>query len=211
MSPAPGSRAARHRVIAALLLPLGSCCLLPASALAHGSATLGDFYAGMFHPLLHFELLLPLLALALWSGQLGSSHAWRLPLVFVAAALLGAGLGMSQRGIELSGSLLPIPMLVLGLLVAARGRLPAWLALGLVALFGVQHGHANTYAAEQQIQRPLLLLAGFGTGIGLVLFHVVTRVARHRAFWLQTAVRVLGSWIAATGLLVLVLEWTGNR
>ena len=46
---------------------------------------------------------------------------------------------------------------------------------------------------------------------GLVFFHVVTRVVRYRAFWVQTAVRVLGSWIAATGLLVLVLEWAGSR
>jgi hypothetical protein len=39
----------------------------------------------------------------------------------------------------------------------------------------------------------------------------VTRVVRYQAFWVQIAVRVLGSWIAATGLLVLVLEWATNR
>ena len=49
-----------------------------------------------------------------------------------------------------------------------------------------------------------------GSSIGLILFHVGTRVHRYRAFWMQTGVRVVGSWIAATGLLVLALEW-GTR
>lgn len=185
--------------------------LVPGPALAHGSVALGDFYTGMFHPVLHFEALLPLLALALWSGQLGDRRAWHLPLAFLAAALLGAAVGLAGIALWPGRAWLPLPMLVLGLLVAARVRLPTGLAIGLAVLFGIQQGHANAYSPEQPMDRPLLFLAGFGTGIGLVLFHIVTRVARHRAFWLQTAVRVAGSWIAATGLLVGVLEWAGKR
>ena len=66
-------------------------------------------------------------------------------------------------------------------------------------------------AGFDQKERPLLFLTGLGSSIGLVFFHVVTRVVRYRAFWVQTAVRVMGSWIAATGLLVLVLEWAAKR
>jgi urease accessory protein len=189
---------------------LAVICLQPASALAHGSLAVGDFYTGMLHPLLHLETLLPLLALALWAGQLGGSEAWRLPLAFSAAALLGGVAGMLDVEPWLGRWLLRLSMLVLGLMVAASGRLPAWLALGMVCLLGVEQGQANTYGPQEEIQRPALFLAGFGSSIGLVFFHVVTRVVRYRAFWVQTAVRVLGSWIAATGLLVSVLEWAAR-
>ena len=98
-------------------------------------------------------------------------------------------------------------MLVLGLLVAARGKLPASLAMTVVFLFGLYEGQTNTYDPEAKIERPLLFIAGVGSSIGLLLFHVVTRVVRYRAFWVQIGVRVVGSWIAATGLLVLALAW----
>jgi hydrogenase/urease accessory protein HupE len=165
----------------------------------------------MLHPLLHLETLLPLLALALWAGQLGGSHAWRLPLAFSAAALLGAAGGMLEVEPWLGRWFLRLSMLVLGLMVAACGRLPAWPAMAMVCLFGIEQGQANTYDPQEEVQRPLLFLAGLGSSIGLVFFHVVTRVVRYRAFWVQTAVRVMGSWIAATGLLVLVLEWAADR
>ena len=203
--------ARRHRALRASLLALAVTWLHPAPALAHGSLAVGDFYTGMLHPLLHFETLLPLLALALWAGQLGGVQAWRLPLAFSAAALLGALAGVLDVEPWLGQSLLRLSMLVLGLMVAASGRLPAWLATAMVCLFGIEQGQVNTYDPEQQIERPLLFLAGFGSSIGLVFFHVVTRVVRYQAFWVQIAVRVLGSWIAATGLLVLVLQWAASR
>jgi len=204
--------AASARRTPALPLPLvlmAAAWLHPAPALAHGSLAVGEFYTGMLHPLLHFETLLPILALALWSGQLGDARAWHLPVAFSAAALVGAVAGILDVEPPVGRSLLLLPMLVLGLLVAVRGRLPAWLAMAVVLFFGIGQGQANTYDPEQQIERPVLFLAGFSSSIGLIFFHVVTRVFRYRAFWVQTAVRVLGSWIAATGLLVLVLEWAG--
>jgi urease accessory protein len=206
---APPAR--RHPALPALLLALAVSWLHPAPALAHGNLAVGDFYTGMLHPLLHFETLLPMLALALWAGQLGGAHAWRLPLAFSAAALLGAVAGVLEIEPWLGSWLLRLSMLVLGLMVAASGRLPARLAMAMVCLFGVEQGQVNTYDPGQEIERPLLFLAGLGSGIGLVFFHVVTRVVRYQAFWVQIAVRVLGSWIAATGLLVLVLEWASSR
>ena len=148
--------ARRHPALRAPLLALAVTWLHPAPALAHGSLAVGDFYTGMLHPLLHFESLLPLLALALWAGQLGGSHAWRLPLAFSAAALLGAVAGVLEIEPWLGRWLLQLSMLVLGLMVAASGRLPAWLALGMVCLFGIEQGQTNTYDPEEQIERPLL-------------------------------------------------------
>jgi urease accessory protein len=185
--------------------------LRPAPALAHGSLAVGDFYSGMLHPLLHFEILLPTLALALWSGQLGSPQSWRLPLAFLGAVLVGTVAGILEVDLYVGPATLRLSMLLLGLLVAARGRLPVSLAMAMALLFGLFEGQSNTFDPETRIERPFLFIAGVGSSIGLILFHVVTRVVRYQAFWVQTAVRVVGSWIAATGLLVLALEWGGGR
>ena len=185
--------------------------LHPAPALAHGSLAIGDFYSGMLHPFLHFETLLPVLAMALWSGQLGSPHSWRLPLAFLGAVMAGTVAGILEVDLALAPTSLKLSMLVLGLLVAARGKLPASLALALAFLFGLFDGQTGAYDPQTPIGRPLLFIAGVGSSVGLMLFHVVTRVVRYRAFWVQTGVRVMGSWIAATGLLVLALEWTGEK
>ena len=208
---APGCFLRPGRAIATALFTWIAIWLQPTPALAHGGLAVGDFYSGMLHPLLHFETLLPALALALWSGQLGSPLSWRLPLAFLGAALVGAVAGSLEVALYPGPALLRLSMLVLGLLVAARGRLPASLAMAVVLLFGLYEGQSNTYDPETKIERPLLFIAGVGSSIGLILFHVVTRVVRYRAFWVQMAVRVVGSWIAATGLLVLALAWVVSQ
>jgi urease accessory protein len=195
------------RGIGPVLIVAATTWLWPADVLAHGSLAIGDFYTGMLHPLLHFEVLLPTLALALWAGQLGGAQAWRLPLVLLGAALLGAAAGILDLELRLGTSLLRLSMLMFGLLVAARGRLPAAVGVPIVLIVGITLGQVNTYQPDVPIERPLLFVTGLVSCIGLILFHVASRVVRYRAFWAQTGVRVVGSWIAATGLLVLALEW----
>ena len=51
-------------------------------------------------------------------------------------------------------AMLGYTFVVLGLLVAACGRLPAWLAMTLVCLFGIEQGQANTYDPQAEIERP---------------------------------------------------------
>ncbi len=210
-STAPARLGRPSRAISTALLTGAMIWLDPAPALAHGSLAVGDFYSGMLHPLLHFETLLPTLALALWSGQLGTPHSWRLPLAFLGAALVGTAVGILEIDLHLGPASLRLSMLVLGLLVAVRGKLPVSLAMTMALLFGLFDGQTNTYDPETKIERPFLFIAGVGSSIGLLLFHVVTRVVRYRAFWVQTAVRVVGSWIAATGILVLALAWAGDK
>src|SRR5262245_33413571 len=63
--------------------------LLPSPASAHLVNTdVGEFYAGMLHPLTSAEHLLPILALALLAIQCGK-HAARITLLVLPLALLG--------------------------------------------------------------------------------------------------------------------------
>jgi len=96
-------------------------------------------------------------------------------------------------------------MLAFGGLVAARLRPPAAPALGLAALAGLAQGSVGAFGEPAAAARPLLYATGYALGLGLLLFHVENLAVRARAFWLQVGIRVVGSWIAAVGVLISVL------
>ena len=177
----------------------------PAPAAAHPITGVGDFYAGLLHPLTAVELALPLIALGLLAGQQDRDTAIRL----MAAVPLALGLG------ALMGLVMPAPaglqqanigaMVVLGALVATAPALPATAALALAAVPAATVGLANGAELGSQLSAvrfvPGLALAGF-----LLVTYGVGCARRLRAPWMQMGFRVIGSWIAAVGILSLGLE-----
>ena len=176
----------------------------PAPAAAHPMTGVGDFYAGMLHPLTAVELALPLIALSLLAGQQNRDTAIRL----IAAVPLALGLG------AVLGLVMPAPsgllqanvgaMVVLGAVVAAAPALPAYAALALAAVPAATVGLANGAELGSQLSPvrfvPGLALAGF-----LLVTYGVGCARRLRAPWMQMGFRVIGSWIAAVGILTLGL------
>ncbi len=210
MSPTHQQATAARRALACAVAFL-STLVLPGRAWAHGSAALGDFYGGLLHPVLHFETLLPIVAAALWTVQLGKTMAWRLAGGLLVATLVGCVAGVVGVGPIPALAILRIAMLVLGLLVATHCPAPATVAAVLLAVVGICVGHATSYGAAAEITRPVLFVAGVSTGTGLLLFHIIDRFLRLRAAWSDIPIRILGSWIAATGLLVSALDLAGRR
>jgi urease accessory protein len=172
---------------------------------AHGSMAMGELYAGLLQPVLHFESLLPILALALWAAQQGVPLLWQLPVAFAAAALAASGAALLGLAVPGAAHVQSAAMLGFGALVAARLRLPAALALALATLAGLAQGSAGTFGEPAAAARPGLYVLGFALGLGLLLFHVENLAVRARAFWMQVGIRVVGSWIAAVGVLISVL------
>ena len=207
LPPIRTTTARRHRT--RRLLAIAFLSLVPETALAHGNLAIGDFYAGLLQPIFHFDALLPIVVVALWATQLGAAEVWRLPLFFMTAAVAGGIAATLELQVDTAVWAPRIAMLVLGLLVATRLKLPAAAALVLVVVTGIAHGYAAVFSERETVQRPVLYLIGVGSGIGLISFHLESLVLRFPAFWMQIAVRVLGSWVAAIGLLVTVLEATG--
>lgn len=194
--------AARWTVVAAAT---AIWLVAPAPAAAHLVRTgLGPFWDGAAHFALTPEDLLPALALGLLGGLRGAPagrrFSWLLPGCWLAGGALGLQLPSQPSPYVIAGSLL-----VLGLVVAADARLSmTWLtALGVTA--GLLHGFLAGAA---------LALAGSGTlgvagavcAVAVVTTLVAARVVSLRAAWTRVAVRVGGSWIAASGLLL--LGWT---
>jgi hydrogenase/urease accessory protein HupE len=162
---------------------------------------LGPVYDGIAHFALTPEDLMPALALAVLAGLRGRDQARRVIFVLPLAWLLAGFLGTSAR-VSLPGSLSWVPLLALGGLVAADFRLPAAATTALAAALGLFLGLANGYAMAQ---------AGPGVrgvvGIVSAVFVVTTLGAAcavaWQSGWLRIAWRVAGSWIAASGLLLL--------
>ena len=163
---------------------------------------LGPFYGGLVHPLTALEHLLPLMALGLLAGQQGAPTARR---VLVALPLgLAGGAWLSYPRPTWTGiqALNLLSLLILGLLVAVNWHLPAGIAEGLSLIVGITHGAANgAAAAAAGVSRELFVAGLLTAGVALATL-VPALVLSLRATWGRIAVRVVGSWIAAVGLLM---------
>jgi len=176
---------------------------VPARADAHLVTTgLGPVYDGISHVLMSADDLLLILAMALLSGLNGKTAARRALFGFTAAWLTGGLVGMFAAGLRMPPVTLAAPFLVLGALTAAdrtiRPIVVAWLAMAIGILGGLLNGIGIAEAGQDGMAL---------VGIAIVIFVVVTLVTAVvtslRAAWTRVAVRMLGSWVAAIGLLVL--------
>jgi urease accessory protein len=164
----------------------------------------GDFYAGLLHPLTALEHVLPFLALGLLAGQQGR-NGQSAALAFPLALMAGAAGALWLPSFPYVALLNIVSAVALGGLVAAGLRLPVAVLLGTAIVFGLTHGLANGQAISAGI-KPYLFIPGVGLAGLLVLVYAIMMVdfvSRRKANWMQIAVRVAGSWIAAIGLLVL--------
>ncbi len=167
----------------------------------------GDFYGGVLHPLTALEHALPIVALGLLAGQQGERASRWLVLVFPLALLLGAVLAAVAPTLPSMRLLNAASFVVLGLLVAAGRRLPLMLLIALGAVFGLSHGYENGRAmgpdAAIHLFVPGVAAAG-GLVIALVSAATLDLAART---WARVGIRILGSWIAAIGIMTIGLAW----
>ena len=175
------------------------------------ASRLGDFYAGALHPLTDLQDLIPWTALGVLAGSLGAVKGRWLVLVFPMGLLAGLALGRIS-GLVSAGSAMDAGMiLLLGLLLAAAARLPT--ALLCVIAFGMAmtRGVANASDLAPETDRIL-----FAAGLACAGYAAITLImALTLAFsgpaagasmaWRRIAVRALGGWIAATGLMMVGL------
>jgi len=192
----------RHRNQRSLSVVLVGFALLcsPSRAAAHLVTTgMGPVYDGIGHLLLTPEDLVPVLALALYAGLRGAVTGRRamflLPLAWFVGGITGSALNIVPS--------FPIPAIsffVLGGLIAADLCMPATAVTALAIVLGLVHGFLNG----------AVLKDGAGTlglvGIMTILFVLVTLasafVVSLKRPWARVVVRVAGSWIAATGMLM---------
>jgi len=179
--------------------------LAPLPAFAHPMPGVGDFYAGMLHPVTTTETVLPLIALSLLAGQQRREAAIYLLVAFPASLIAGALLATLGNAPSYLGVVQLVLTAGFGILVASAGRVPSWLLVALGALLGISVGWANAADAFGQINR-FRFIAGLALVGPLLLVYGNGLVRNLKPEWTQIAVRVVGSWIAAVSILVLGLR-----
>lgn len=144
-------------------LALALLTLLPSVAFAHVGHDHGSgLVSGFLHPLGGLDHLLAMLAVGLFAWHLGGNARWLVPVAFVAAMALAGAIGMAGIGVPLVEVGIALSVVVLGLLIALRRRLPTGIAMAIVAGFAVFHGHAH--GAEMDPTA-----SGLAYGLGFVL------------------------------------------
>lgn len=154
---------------------------------------------GIRHPVSGLDHVLAMIAVGLWGAQLGIPAVWLLPVAFPMMMAFGGmfGLmGLPLPGVEMG---IAVSAVVLGIAVLAEARPPLLVALAVVAVFAVFHGHAHGTELPEG-QSGLLysmgfviatgLLHGLGIGIGSVHGWDAGRVA----------LRVAGAVVLGAGI-----------
>ena len=186
------------RIVAMLVVAL-SC----GPAEAHLNATgMGPIYDGLMHFLTSPEDLVPALALGLLAGLRGAPYGRRAMFALPAAWLVGSLVGLSAA-LASTGMLgAAFWFLLLGGLVVADAKLSPRAMTALCALLGLVHGYLNGTGMGFSAQAIVAAL-GLAAAVFVLVVLVAALVVQLRQHWARIAVRVGGSWIAASGLLML--------
>ncbi|MGA2053305.1 MAG: HupE/UreJ family protein [Opitutales bacterium] len=200
-------------------LSLLTFLVLPARADAHLVATgLGPVYDGAGHWLTSPEDFIPVLALAILAGLRGpAAGRWTLFLLPPAWLLGGiAGLlvttppGFSRPALS---SIVAGTFLVPGLLALSDLTVPAAVVAGLAVLIGLIHGVLDAFGLRAEGITTAVGVLQF-LGMAILLFILIplfaAAVIATQQTWLRIVARVLGSWIAAAGILLLGWAINGN-
>ena len=152
--------------------------------------------SGLLHPLTGADHAVAMMAVGAWSAQMGGRAIWTVPSAFVLFMAVGGLLGFNL--IDLPGVEVGIAasVLLLGLAIALRQRLPVLLAALAVAVFGVFHGYAHGY--EMPVMADKWGYAG-GFLFSTAMLHVAGAVGAHQLIrrpWGAGLLRALG-WAAA--------------
>jgi urease accessory protein len=191
----------RHTFAAAFLV------LFPTVALAHTSAGAAFGFAdGFWHPLGGLDHLLAMFAVGLLAAQLGGRALWLIPGAFLMMMIVGAFAGMSgvaMPGVEYA---IGLSIAAIALPIAFALGMPVALAMTLVGVFAIFHGHAHgteipqdaavtTYVLGFTMATALIHGAGVFSGLGL------ERLAKRGLL-----LRASGASIAALGAALVVLN-----
>ena len=126
--------------IARMFLFVAFCVIFfcPENAFAHlVNQDVGEFYAGMLHPLTSAEHLLPAIALALLAGWYGVQAARWTVVVFPLALIIGTWTGNGFAYPIYSHLANLIAIIILGVLLSVNRKIPLIAILSLAAAIGL--------------------------------------------------------------------------
>jgi urease accessory protein len=195
----PPTRTCQGKLVAVGVLLFFGCPRAEAHLVTTG---LGPVYDGVAHLALSPADLAVVLVLTLLSAMRGPRQG-RWLLALLPAAWLGGGLAGLRFPVEASlGWATGASFVLAGAVVAADRQLPVAVVATVTSGIGALHGFL-TGSAIARAPSAGLELTGTLVAVTVVVTLLAGPVVSLRTFWARVAVRVLGSWIAATGLLMI--------
>lgn len=175
-------------------------------ALAHSPIKgIGNFYNGFLHPILVPAHLLLLVAVGLFFGQQGPKKIESALGIFAIATILGLTAAWFSIGTEMETPILVLSAAI-GLLIALSPELKMlWCAL-IALLAGFFLGIDS---AQEELSGKIKFVTLFGSGVAiyfLSLYPMALADYFKKKTWQKIGIRILGSWVAASSLLVLALS-----
>jgi len=175
----------------------------PLTGHAHLNSTgMGPIYDGLMHFLMSPEDLVPVLALALLSGLRGATFGRRTLFVLPAAWLLGGLAGLAASATNGNAVVSAVWFLLMGGLLALDARLSLRVTTAIAAFLGLYHGYLNGAGLGLSFPSAAALL-GLIFAVFVLVALAAAFVIQLQASWARIAVRVVGSWIFASGLLLM--------
>lgn len=191
-------KALPNRQIALLV----AACLaagLATPALAHEARSLSlGIGGGFLHPLAGPDHLLAMVAVGLWGAFLGRPLVYLLPVIFPTIMALGGIIGMTGLPFPPVELGIAVSVIVLGLAILARWAAPVWLAVPVVALFGLFHGYAHGLELPSMAD-PVAFSLGFVLATGLLHVCGIALGELRRLPAGERGLRMTGGLIAASG------------
>jgi urease accessory protein len=164
---------------------------------------------GLLHPLLVPAHAIALVALGLLAGQRAMPRRFLLLGLFAAALALGLVAIARGAGPTPAGDVVVAAAAVAGLVVAVARVLPAPVEGTLAAVLGAAVA-LDSPPEVVSLQTATLMLTGTGIGAALLVGAVAAIAGALTRDWQRIGIRVLGSWMAASAILVLALRFAGD-
>lgn len=178
--------------------------LISGNAPAHiSSGGIVDSYSGLLHPFTEPLHIIVILGLGLMLSQQGRAIPPAGWIAYCIGAL--AGLIASSIGLALPpATILFLLAFLFGLLVAIRPSLPRRFCLLLGMLTGFTLG-LDSITPIEDISKLVVTIFSTTTGLAIALLIFIGWGDYFTRDWQKIGIRVVGSWIAASALLVFAL------
>jgi hydrogenase/urease accessory protein HupE len=132
----------------------------------------------------------------------GATYGRRTLFVLPVAWLLGGLIGLAASASNGSAVASAAWFLIVGGLLAADAKLSLRMTTALAALLGLYHGYLNGAGLGLNFSSATALL-GLIFAVFVLIALAAAFVVQLQAAWARIAVRVAGSWIFASGLLLM--------
>jgi urease accessory protein len=155
----------RQLWIAVVVVSLAGLTTVP--AFAHTGSASGGLLGGFAHPLFGPDHVVAMVAVGLWGAFLGQPAIWLLPVTFPLVMAFGGTLGILGVPLPHVETGIALSAVVLGAMVAFALRPPLAVAVVLVGLFAIFHGHAHGAELPAGVD-PVTFSIGFVVATGLL-------------------------------------------